>query len=712
MSFKEKTRCVNVGIAFLENGIIDLFLIIIINLNRELMKRRFLYLFALICSVSLFTACSDDEPGNTGPDFTLLQDATVGTYDGGLKVSMNGVDLTPEAISQRIFVKGEGADKVELSLKDFSFLDFSVGDIVVSGISLSGDASQVVLQETETTMDHDDLGHLIIKVSGTVSGEKANLNIAVLQKGGSVEGGPVEDMNIAVSFEGTRISKEVDDKDYSATIVGFYPRSETGFTCDYKEDGFALEYPADGITLTSAGYNKVAISKFYISFPLNPDLNAPSYIKAHQQIGVTSARLIKNVDGTFSIEETKGTVADKNKEEVEYTISGAWADKVLSLKIMVKSATYTINYAYISGTLQKTGKELLKMTFDSNIVTVQPEISDSKVVFYVDPDATDEQLKQLVPTFEVSEGATVLYNDEVYVKGTPIDFSGAKTTIKVKPEKGTTKTYTITHDIIDEFSFKVNFDAPWELKNETTNESYKYQEYYEPGNGWVTSNEGLKYVKSMSTGTDVYYPLDAAYLVTSTDKAVSGNAARLETADTKGAFVILTSIPKVTSATVYNGVFKVDVFNTLQSTHFGNICRKEPKSFKGYYKYTAGKDYYQAKYPGDPKKAHEVELDNSQKDAPALNAVLYEVDSYSTDHLNGTNLLTSNKVVAVASVEDAGEQADYTAFNVNFTYKSGKSWDASKKYKLAVVCSSSKDGDKFSGAPGSVLYIDELEVVF
>lgn len=68
--------------------------------------------------------------------------------------------------------------------------------------------------------------------------------------------------------------------------------------------------------------------------------------------------------------------------------------------------------------------------------------------------------------------------------------------------------------------------------------------------------------------------------------------------------------------------------------------------------------------------------------------------------------------MAIASVKDAGEQATYKEFNVNFEYKNGKSWDTSKKYKLAIVCSSSKDGDNFSGAPGSVLYIDNLEVVF
>ena len=80
----------------------------------------------------------------------------------------------------------------------------------------------------------------------------------------------------------------------------------------------------------------------------------------------------------------------------------------------------------------------------------------------------------------------------------------------------------------------------------------------------------------------------------------------------------------------------------------------------------------------------------------------------------GTNLLTSDKVVAIASVkyDEAAEAGKYIDFNVGFTYKDGKSWDASKKYKLAIVCSSSKDGDKFSGAPGSVLYVDDLKVSF
>lgn len=130
--------------------------------------------------------------------------------------------------------------------------------------------------------------------------------------------------------------------------------------------------------------------------------------------------------------------------------------------------------------------------------------------------------------------------------------------------------------------------------------------------------------------------------------------------------------------------------------------------YKGSYKFTAGKTYYTCP---DPSKAHIFEVDATKTDLPAMNAVLYEVDTYAFDILDGTNLLTSDKIVAIASV-DGKEQAEYTDFSVDFKFKDGKNFDPAKKYKLAVVCSSSKDGDKFSGAPGSVLYVDDLEVTF
>lgn len=35
----------------------------------------------------------------------------------------------------------------------------------------------------------------------------------------------------------------------------------------------------------------------------------------------------------------------------------------------------------------------------------------------------------------------------------------------------------------------------------------------------------------------------------------------------------------------------------------------------------------------------------------------------------------------------------------------------SKKYKMAIVCSSSKAGDSFKGAVNSTLFVDELEII-
>ena len=50
----------------------------------------------------------------------------------------------------------------------------------------------------------------------------------------------------------------------------------------------------------------------------------------------------------------------------------------------------------------------------------------------------------------------------------------------------------------------------------------------------------------------------------------------------------------------------------------------------------------------------------------------------------------------------------FKSFEVELQYL--KEYDANKKYKFAIICSSSAEGDKFEGAPGSVLTVDELTV--
>lgn len=58
---------------------------------------------------------------------------------------------------------------------------------------------------------------------------------------------------------------------------------------------------------------------------------------------------------------------------------------------------------------------------------------------------------------------------------------------------------------------------------------------------------------------------------------------------------------------------------------------------------------------------------------------------------------------------DKTAKVDYTYFEIPFEFL--KDYEEGAKYKLAIVCSSSKEGDLFKGAGGSTLILDELEVM-
>ena len=61
----------------------------------KIMKKSLLYLFMLVCSVTLFTGCSDDDD----TEFVQVTDIS-GDYQGRLVVSINGSAAEP--VSQLI----------------------------------------------------------------------------------------------------------------------------------------------------------------------------------------------------------------------------------------------------------------------------------------------------------------------------------------------------------------------------------------------------------------------------------------------------------------------------------------------------------------------------------------------------------------------------------------------------------------------------------
>ena len=78
--------------------------------------------------------------------------------------------------------------------------------------------------------------------------------------------------------------------------------------------------------------------------------------------------------------------------------------------------------------------------------------------------------------------------------------------------------------------------------------------------------------------------------------------------------------------------------------------------------------------------------------------------------------MTSDRIVLLANLENPAETSKWQQFNIPFELVNGKNFDygklANDEYAIAIVASSSKDGDLFEGAVGSTLFIDEFKLTW
>ena len=104
-----------------------------------------------------------------------------------------------------------------------------------------------------------------------------------------------------------------------------------------------------------------------------------------------------------------------------------------------------------------------------------------------------------------------------------------------------------------------------------------------------------------------------------------------------------------------------------------------------------------------------------QRDYGTIYAVLYDNHNAKGEAicLYGDNVQTSDRVVALARLDNIDDTPEWTPFTLNFIYR--KAVDAQKLrtggYSLAIVCSSSTSGAEFMGAVGSTLWVDQFRVV-
>ena len=213
---------------------------------------------------------------------------------------------------------------------------------------------------------------------------------------------------------------------------------------------------------------------------------------------------------------------------------------------------------------------------------------------------------------------------------------------------------------------------------------------------WVSGNPGYK-LTGMAKGREDYPTVQSP-------DGRNGMCVKLETRTTGSFGMMLNPKMPIAAGNIFVGSF--DLSNALKdarkATRFGFPFYQKPVLLSGSYKFKAG----------------EVFTDENGnvvagcKDTGDIYAALYEVKQ-SSDFLDGNTSLNSSDIVLMARVP-VSETAEWVSFAVPFTQPGSKAFDAAKlrsgKYKLELVCSSSKEGAWFRGAVGSTLYIDDIRL--
>ncbi len=386
-----------------------------------------------------------------------------------------------------------------------------------------------------------------------------------------------------------------------------------------------------------------------------------------QTLSLVLGELPTTVNGTFSSDGSIfiNIAIDFNGIPVDVTFNGTKLTGNESSEALITSFTFDAS--------NSANAAVFGTTIDQDNRTVSVSMN---------PDTAGAwDLTALVPTIEVSQGATV-----TPASGSAIDLSNGKSvTFTVVAENGTENTYTVSA------SGSIYF-----YDFETWEAGTMYDDILNPA-GWATCNDAVALIKKMGPiFGDVSY--DGEYPVRPTDEGVEGKGAIIESVYTTGGSILGQKIPAVTSGTIFLGTFNAmaAMQDPMATTEFGILFNDKPLTVSGWLKYTPGTDFYD-------------ENGNiiDQQDLGTVNAVLYEVTS-EDETLNGSNIYTSEAICATGSFETAGV-AEFTEFSFDLNYV--KDYDPAKTYKLAVIFAASKEGNQYRAASGSIMVVDNVTIV-
>lgn len=332
----------------------------------------------------------------------------------------------------------------------------------------------------------------------------------------------------------------------------------------------------------------------------------------------------------------------------------------------------------------------LRQKIDEGLLVGTPVVKNQAVYFYVNSTA---DVSALDPRFYLTPGATLSP-----ASGTVLDFTLPQVYTTRSEDGQWSKQYTVSFN-------KLQPQVSNTFEHFRKNSSGKYYEFFEVDSlgteldYWDSGNGGFLFTGMGRTPEDYpTYPDPDGY---------KGQCVSLVTRTT-GSFGSGVHMP-IAAGNLFIGEFAASqaMLQPLKATRFGKqLVNAQPLYLEGYYKYTAGNVF-------TDENQNVVE---GMRDTCDIYAVLYEVEPTNFVALNGNDVLSSERIVSLARIDNPGEPQQWRHFLEPFRPMNGKTFDPARAarngYAIAVVMTSSRQGAYFRGAVGSHLKVDEIRVIW
>lgn len=368
-----------------------------------------------------------------------------------------------------------------------------------------------------------------------------------------------------------------------------------------------------------------------------------------------------------------------------------------------------------------TGLEQTWLDENKGLIVGEPIVTNDRVSITLEKGTPRTSL---APRFTLTDGAWLSMTDEngatVEANGKTRDFTKPKIYTTHSEDGKWTKEYTVSFGFpkaLSTLSFEY-FDL------DPTGRYYRWYEMDSEDASnprrdyWASGNAGYALAGMAHSPADYPTTVDAI--------GQRGNCVKLSTCAT-GDFGARTHMP-IAAGNIFVGEF-VSAQAALfprKATKFGlQALGGTPVRLEGYYKYKAGPTY-------TDKNGAVVAGGHDKAD---IYAVVYEVDltpGAKFTPLNGDNVLTSDRIVMMAridnpqeaegtvsdgvSAESLARAAEWVHFSEPFRLMDGKTFNTEileqNGYAITVVCTSSREGATFEGAVGSTLFVDELQIIY